>query len=87
MLDNCKRFRHEPDWTPNNFDIYLNTSEIPANIEKENAADLVKRLRKLMPLTKRIHVHFNVDPETITTKNSFKISSSLKFNNKKVKLK
>jgi len=87
MIDKCKRFRHEPDWTPNNYDLYLNTHEIPSNIQKENASNLVKRLKKLMPLSKRLHVHFNVDPETITSKNSFKINTSLKFNNKKVKLK
>ena len=87
LKNNCKRFRHEPDWTPNNYDVYMNPAEIPSNIQKENAANLVKKLKKLMPPTKRLHVHFNIDPETISTKNTFKISSSLKFNNKKVKFK
>ena len=34
MDNRCKRFLHEPDWTPNNYDIYINPSEIPANIQK-----------------------------------------------------
>lgn len=87
MLENCKRFRHDPDWTPNNYDIYINTGEIPSNIQKENSANLNKRLKKLIPPTKRIHLHLTVDPETMVTKNTFQIKSTLKLNNKKVKFK
>ena len=63
MTENCKYFRHEPDYTPNNFDIYMDYTGIPSNIPKENANDLKNRLQKTMPLTKKIHL--NLETETI----------------------
>lgn len=87
MDNRCKRFLHEPDWTPNNYDIYINPSEIPANIQKENTPNIGKRLKKLIPLSKRLHVHVSDSPETLSQRNNFHISTELKFNKKKVKFK
>ena len=42
----CKHFRHEPYMTPNNYDLYFNPAEIPANIKRENVPNLIKRLQK-----------------------------------------
>ncbi|WP_407422045.1 hypothetical protein [Methanobrevibacter sp.] len=87
MVDKkCKYFRHEPYMTSNNYDIYLNPSEIPANIQKENVDDLQHRLQKLMPLGKFIHINFNTDSETMTESNSFDVSTHFKINNKEVNL-
>lgn len=85
MVDkHCKYFRHEPYMTPNNYDIYFNQDEIPANIKRENVPNLTNRLQNLMPLTKKIHINLNSNPETLTESNSFKISSKLKINNTEV---
>lgn len=81
----CKHFRHEPYMTPNNYDLYFNPNEIPANINKENAHNLVKRLQKLMPLSKILHVNFNIDPESIAESNQFTINTNLIINGKEVK--
>ena len=72
--------------TSNNYDIYLNPSEIPANIQKENVDDLQNRLQTLMPLGKFIHINFNTDSETMTESNSFDVSTHLKINRKEVNL-
>ncbi len=85
MVDKkCKYFRHEPYMTPNNYDIYLNPSEIPVNIQKENVDDLQRRLQKLMPLSKFIHINFSTDSETMSESNGFDVSTHLKINNMEV---
>lgn len=56
---NCKKIRNEPFMSPNNYDLKFNTDEIPSNIKIENGAQLEKRLQKLMPLGKIIHVDLN----------------------------
>lgn len=85
--ENCKKVRHDPDWTPNNYDIYITPNNIPSNIKKETPPNLLKRLQKLMPLSKKLHLNFNMDPETISEKNNLMLNTSLKINNTKVKFK
>lgn len=87
MVDkNCKYFRHEPYMTPNNYDIYLSPEEIPANIKKENAYNLKKKLQKLMPLGKIIHINYDTNPETLTESNQVNISTRMLLNGKEVDL-
>lgn len=81
----CKHFRHEPYMTPNNYDLYFNPSEIPANIKRENTPNLIRRLQKLMPLSKYLHVNLGTDPEAITESNTVSINTKLKINGKEVK--
>lgn len=81
---NCKIIRHEPDWTPNNYDITFNPSQIPSNIKTESSDSLQKRLQKLMPLSTRIHV--NLDTGELSENNDFKIHSNLRINGKDVNL-
>ena len=59
MPDECKKLRSEPYDNPNNYDIEFDTTQIPANIPVENGRNLEKRLQKLMPLGKIIHVQYN----------------------------
>ena len=80
----CKHFRHEPYMTPNNYDLYFNPNEIPANIKRENAHNLVNRLQKLMPLSKILHVNFNTNPESITESNTISINTNVIINRKEV---
>lgn len=87
MVDkNCKYFRHEPYMTPNNYDIYLSPEEIPANIKKENAYNLKKKLQRLMPLGKIIHLNYDTNPETLTESNQVNISTRMLLNGKEVDL-
>lgn len=81
---NCKIIRHEPDWTPNNYDISFNPSQIPSNIQTESADSLQKRLQKLMPLSTRIHV--NLSTEEMSEKNDLEIHTCLRIKGKDVKL-
>lgn len=85
MKSDCKRFRHEPYYTPNNYDLTFNPSEIPANIPVETADELEKRLQKLMPLGKIIHVSLNSLNQLNV--NDYSMGSSLKINNIKVRFK
>lgn len=68
--------------TPNNYDIYFNPTEIPSNIPQENGYNLEKRLQKLMPLTKKIHL--NIDHTTIPANNHIRVFTEMTVNNKKV---
>ena len=73
--DELKYFRNEPYMTPNNYDISFNTENIPSNIPIENGHNLEKRLQKLMPLSKIIHVDFN--PLNLKEDNNVFISSKV----------
>ena len=83
---NCKYFRHEPYMTPNNYDIYMSPEEIPANIPRENAYNLKKKLQRLMPLGKIIHLNYDTDPESLTESNSINIGTKMLLNNEEVDL-
>lgn len=72
--------------TPNNFDIFMSPEEIPANIPRENASNLKKKLQKLMPLGKIIHLNYDTDPESLTESNSVNIGTKMLLNNEEVDL-
>lgn len=80
-----KYFRNEPFMTPNNYNLIFNESEIPSNIPRENGHNLEKRLQKLMPLTKFIHLDFKTN--ALKSNNNITISSHLKINNTRVDFK
>lgn len=79
-LTEGKYFYHEPYMTPNNYDLYFDYASIPSNIPIEKSYDLRKRLQKLMPLTKIIHI--NMDSDTIEHDNNIHVSTSMKINYK-----
>lgn len=83
--NNCKYFRHEPYMTPNNYDIYIQQSQIPSNIPRENSSDMFERLQKLMPLGKVIHINFDNNPHDFKESSSFKINTLFKINGKQVR--
>lgn len=79
----CKKIHHEPYYTPNNFDLSFDVNKIPSNIEMESAVNLQKRLQKLMPLSKIIHLDLQTDELNKT--NHFAVTTKLKINGKGVK--
>ena len=84
LNENCKIICHEPDWTPNNYDLSFNPSDIPSNIPRENSSSLQKRLAGLMPVSKRIHI--NLSTEELTENNDLKLHTNLMINNREVDL-
>ena len=80
----CKVFKDDNEMNPNNYDIYIDTQQIPANIQKENTASLEKRLQKLMPLSKKIHVNIENGVKTFEKENPIRLKSKIKFQNKLV---
>ena len=82
LNENCKIIRHEPDWTPNNYEISFNPSDIPSNIQTETSDSLQKKLQKLMPATKKINI--NLETKELTENNDFKLHTGLKINNKEI---
>ena len=79
----CKIFHNEPYMTPNNYDIFFDHKSIPSNIKAEPAASLQKRLQKLMPLTK--YIHLNMESEELNQTNHIMISSKIKIDKKEDK--
>lgn len=83
MTENeMKFFQNEPFMTPNNYDLHFNTEDIPKNIPQENGYDLEKRLSKLIPLSKFIHLDF--DSGKLNSDNHVIIHSKLRINQKEV---
>ena len=78
-----KIFHNESEYTPNNFDMYFDASEVPSNIAVESAHRLEKRLNKLMPTSKKIHLNLGV--KDLHKNNSIYISSILRMNDTEVK--
>ena len=72
---NCKYMRTKYNWTPNDYDLTFPTEEIPANIKKEDTANLTNRLQKKFPLSKKIHLYLNEDTHTI--KNNITVHTNL----------
>ena len=56
MPHNCKQARSEPYMSPNNYDIEFDANQIPSNVQIESGTNLEKRLQKLMPHGKIVHV-------------------------------
>lgn len=82
-MGGCKYFRHEPYMTPNNYDISFNPNDIPSNIQPETAVNLQKRLQKLMPLTK--YIHLMLDSGQTSYANHLDVTTKMKINNKEVR--
>lgn len=80
-----KYFQNEPYLTPNNYDIYFNKEDIPVNIHKEQDYILEKRLQKLMPLSKFIHLGFESNSKNFAV-DTVVVFSNVKFNNQRVDL-
>lgn len=80
----CKYFRHEPYYTPNNYDLQFDHNNIPSNIEVEPAANLQKRLQRLMPLSKIIHLDMGTQQSSQT--NFLKINTRFKVDGQEVEL-
>lgn len=86
--ENCKYMRAKYNYTPNDYDLYFDYSDIPSNINLEDSASLTNRLQGLMPLTKVIHLHLNemdrnhaqeISVSTALTIKNRKITSEVKF--------
>lgn len=48
--------REKYNYTPSDFDLSFNFNQVPVNIMQEDGVELQKRLQRLMPLSKRIHL-------------------------------
>jgi hypothetical protein len=68
---------------PNNWDITFEPTNVPSNIELESAYNLERRLQKLMPLTKKVHL--NLGTKDLHLYDCIDINTSLKINGKEVK--
>lgn len=74
----CKYARGKYNITPNDYDFSFDYTEIPSNINVEDAANLSARLQNLMPLTKVLHLNLDTKPasdlEMITIHSGAKIT-------------
>ena len=74
---NCKYFHSDSLHTPNNYDLYIDYTGIPSNIEREDSVNLIKRLRKYMPLSKILHI--NMESESVSYKEDINIHTTTKI--------
>lgn len=65
MTDDCKYMRTKYNYTPNDFDLYFDFTDVPSNINMNDAISLKRRLQQVMPLSKVIHLHFNTGEKNI----------------------
>lgn len=77
----CKKLRDESFMNPNNYDLLFNYDEIPVNVQVENGVSLEKRLQKLMPVDKIIHVDYSSSSHPTNNGFSFLSQLCLKDNN------
>lgn len=84
MDTNCKKLCDEAFMNPNNYDLIFDNTAIPVNIQTENSRSLEKRLQKLMPLGKIIHVDYSSG--STPANNGVNISPQLNLRDKVGKL-
>lgn len=77
--DKCKYMRTKYNWTPNDYDIYFDPGDIPANIKYEDSEDLLKYLNIRNPVTKVLHL--NLDQKNHEIGNYLTIYTNLTFTN------
>ena len=53
--------RSEHNWTPNDYELWFDTENIPNNINIEDVPNLSARLDKLTPLSKKVHIALKTD--------------------------
>lgn len=73
---NCKYFHQDPYRTPNNFDLHFDYNSIPVNIEYEGNVDLLKRLKKHLPLSKILHL--DMETRNVNHNEAFNICTKTK---------
>ena len=56
---NCKYMRSKHNWTPNDYELWFQHTNIPSNIRTENVPNLSARLNRLTPLSKKVHIVLN----------------------------
>ena len=84
-MSNCKYMRTRHNYTPNDYDLYFETSSIPSNIHYTNTIELSKIMKQYTPLSKKIHLNFRV-----MNKNSnvhVSLNTSLRVDRKEVEFK
>lgn len=74
---NCKYFHSDSHYTPNNYDLYFDYNGIPANIEVEDSVNMIKQLRKYLPLSKILHI--NMGSESVSYKEEINIFTTTKI--------
>lgn len=73
----CKYMRTKYNWTPNDYDIYFDSGNIPSNIQYNDSEDLLKYLNIRNPLTKVLHL--NLDQKNQEIGNYLTIYTGLTF--------
>ena len=81
-IKECKHFHQDPYWTPNNYDLYFDYNKIPRNIPLENNHNLIKRLKKYLPLSKILHI--NMESENVEHDETVNICTGVKISFERV---
>jgi len=75
-VKDCKYFHQDPYRTPNNYDLYFDYNSIPANIEYEGNVNLIRRLKKHLPLSKLLHL--NMETKNVNHNDEFTLFTKTK---------
>ncbi len=78
---NCKYMKAD-NYTPSDYDIMFDVSEIPSNIEERGSMDLVKSIHQSTPLTRRVHLNLRSHDEAINCNTS--ITTQLNVNGRRI---
>lgn len=78
----CKYMRSKYNYTPNDYDLEFDFTEIPSNINMDDAVSISRRLAAVTPLSKTIHLHLNTGSKEFNQ--MMNIHTSMKLNGKEV---
>ena len=84
-MTDCRYMRTKYNYTPNDYDLYFERSDIPSNINYNGTIELAKIMRQYSPLSKKIHLNF----KTYDKKSNVHVSlgTRLRVNEKEVDFK
>ena len=81
----CKYMRTKFNYSPNDYELYFNKTDIPLNINYNGSIELSKIMRQYTPLSKKVHLNFNALDKKTTAHLS--LSTRLRVNGEEVEFK
>ena len=69
-----KYARSDPDYTPNNYDVFINKDDMRADLPVPDVIELNKQIKDLTSLTKKVHIIIDEENQYYTPVLRFRTS-------------
>ena len=74
----CKYMKTKNNYTPSDYDIIFDISDVPSNISMSSSIDIENILTAYTPLTRKLHLNLRTLDKSV--QNEFELSTKLEIN-------